>query len=275
MTYRQEIITSRHTTELGFKLTTFWSQMQDLKMPLKTKLVQFFFFFFLHLPISVMEINMILSQKMFWIYSLANHFYGKIIKVKKEINNVIHFYNNAYHCASFLGRPPEEERRHHYHKLQPSTSPTRELVLPGEELLLPLSLPPWQLLWLPGKHTHINSYTHTVVVWVQKSGPATKNKKWPWLCFISPPQALNFHGRLKYLHGQNKMAEDGTMVHPQLALFAIATPLQPPSILEIRSKTLIFQTKHKLDFTPTGIDTRWPHRVTAAIKALFFSVTLI
>ncbi|MCI4393419.1 hypothetical protein PGIGA_G00157240 [Pangasianodon gigas] len=68
--------------------------------------------------------------------------------------------------------------------------------------------------------------------------------------------ALNFHGRLKYLHGQNKMAEDGTMAHPQLALFVIATPLQPPSILEIRSKTLIFQTKHKLDFTPMGIDTR-------------------
>ncbi|KAK3510251.1 hypothetical protein QTP70_032403 [Hemibagrus guttatus] len=68
--------------------------------------------------------------------------------------------------------------------------------------------------------------------------------------------ALNFHGRLKYLHGQNKMAEDGTMEHPQLALFVIATPLQPPSILEIRSKTLLFQTKHKLDFTPMGIDTR-------------------
>lgn len=68
--------------------------------------------------------------------------------------------------------------------------------------------------------------------------------------------ALNFQGRLKYLHGQNKMAEDGTMAHPQLALFVIATPLQPPSILEIRSKTLIFQTKHKLDFTPMGVDTR-------------------
>ncbi|KAI4882197.1 hypothetical protein NFI96_031689, partial [Prochilodus magdalenae] len=68
--------------------------------------------------------------------------------------------------------------------------------------------------------------------------------------------ALNFHGRLKYLHGQNKVAEDGTLAHPQLALFIIATPLQSPSILEIRSKTLLFQTKHKLDFTPMGIDTR-------------------
>ncbi|TRY69768.1 hypothetical protein DNTS_021676, partial [Danionella cerebrum] len=68
--------------------------------------------------------------------------------------------------------------------------------------------------------------------------------------------ALNFHGRLKYLHGQNKLADDGTLVHPQLALFVIATPLQPPSILEIRSKTLLFQTKHKMDFTPIGVDTR-------------------
>ncbi|XP_067116119.1 aryl hydrocarbon receptor 2 [Osmerus mordax] len=68
--------------------------------------------------------------------------------------------------------------------------------------------------------------------------------------------ALNFHGRLKYLQGQTKVSEDGTISHPQLALFVIATPLQPPSILEIRAKTLLFQTKHKLDFSPMGIDTR-------------------
>ncbi|KAK6484893.1 aryl hydrocarbon receptor-like [Huso huso] len=68
--------------------------------------------------------------------------------------------------------------------------------------------------------------------------------------------ALNFQGRLKFLHGQNKVSEDGTLVPSQLALFAIGTPLQPPSILEIRTKTLIFQTKHKLDFTPMGCDTR-------------------
>ncbi|KAM6945377.1 aryl hydrocarbon receptor 2 [Aplochiton taeniatus] len=68
--------------------------------------------------------------------------------------------------------------------------------------------------------------------------------------------ALNFQGRLKYVHGQNKLSEDGTVGHPQLALFTVATPLQTPSILEIRSKTLIFQTKHKLDFTPLGVDTR-------------------
>ncbi|XP_028662792.2 aryl hydrocarbon receptor-like isoform X1 [Erpetoichthys calabaricus] len=64
--------------------------------------------------------------------------------------------------------------------------------------------------------------------------------------------ALNFQGRLKFLHGQNKMSDDGTRIPSQLALFAVATPLQPPSILEIRTKTFIFQTKHKLDFTPMG-----------------------
>ncbi|KAM9820261.1 aryl hydrocarbon receptor-like [Neosynchiropus ocellatus] len=68
--------------------------------------------------------------------------------------------------------------------------------------------------------------------------------------------ALNFCGRLKYVHGQNRRSEDGTLLPPQLAFFSIATPLQPPSILEIRTKTLIFQTKHKLDFRPQGIDTR-------------------
>uniref|UniRef100_A0A1A7WQU1 Aryl hydrocarbon receptor n=2 Tax=Iconisemion striatum TaxID=60296 RepID=A0A1A7WQU1_9TELE len=67
---------------------------------------------------------------------------------------------------------------------------------------------------------------------------------------------LNFRGRLKFLHGQNRVSEDGTLVPPHFALFTIATPLQQPSILEIRTKTLIFQTKHKLDFTPTGIDSR-------------------
>ncbi|XP_036912169.1 aryl hydrocarbon receptor [Sturnira hondurensis] len=68
--------------------------------------------------------------------------------------------------------------------------------------------------------------------------------------------AMNFQGRLKYLHGQNKKAKDGSTLPPQLALFAIATPLQPPSILEIRTKNFIFRTKHKLDFTPTGVDAK-------------------
>ncbi|XP_070707164.1 aryl hydrocarbon receptor-like [Pempheris klunzingeri] len=67
---------------------------------------------------------------------------------------------------------------------------------------------------------------------------------------------LNFNGRLKYLHLEGNTGADGTAAPPQLALFAIATPLQPPSVMEIRTKTLIFQTKHRMDFAPVGIDTR-------------------
>ncbi|XP_054614075.1 aryl hydrocarbon receptor-like isoform X2 [Dunckerocampus dactyliophorus] len=63
--------------------------------------------------------------------------------------------------------------------------------------------------------------------------------------------ALKFSGHLKYLQG--KAGADGS---PRLALFAIATPLQPPSVMEIRTKTLIFQTKHRMDFAPMAIDTR-------------------
>uniref|UniRef100_A0A3Q2X1T1 Aryl hydrocarbon receptor-like n=1 Tax=Haplochromis burtoni TaxID=8153 RepID=A0A3Q2X1T1_HAPBU len=68
--------------------------------------------------------------------------------------------------------------------------------------------------------------------------------------------ALKFQGRLKYLHGQSLLRDNGACHRPQLALFAIAMPVQPPSIVEIRAKMLLFQTKHKLDFTPTGIDSR-------------------
>ncbi|NWY03222.1 AHR protein, partial [Nothoprocta ornata] len=68
--------------------------------------------------------------------------------------------------------------------------------------------------------------------------------------------ALNLQGRLKFLHGQNKRSKDGSPLPPQLALFAISTPLQPPSILEIRTKNTIFRTKHKLDFTPLACDAK-------------------
>ncbi|KFP66920.1 Aryl hydrocarbon receptor, partial [Cariama cristata] len=64
--------------------------------------------------------------------------------------------------------------------------------------------------------------------------------------------ALNFRGRLKFLLRQQKSASDTS----PLALFAIATLLQPLSILELRTKMLVFQTKHKLDFTPMACDSR-------------------
>lgn len=68
--------------------------------------------------------------------------------------------------------------------------------------------------------------------------------------------ALKFQGRLKYLHGQRLMRDNGNASKPQLALFSIAMPVQSPTIVEIRAKMLLFQTKHKLDFTPTGVDSR-------------------
>ncbi|XP_016366035.1 aryl hydrocarbon receptor-like [Sinocyclocheilus rhinocerous] len=68
--------------------------------------------------------------------------------------------------------------------------------------------------------------------------------------------ALNFQGRLKYIHRQDRTTEGKASGLSELALFAIATPVQPPALLEIRTKTLFFQTKHKLDFTPVGVDTR-------------------
>ncbi|XP_072253684.1 aryl hydrocarbon receptor-like [Leuresthes tenuis] len=68
--------------------------------------------------------------------------------------------------------------------------------------------------------------------------------------------ALNIQGRLKFLHGQNQRQDNGGKAPAQLALFAIATPLQPPSILEIRTKNMIFRTKHKLDFTPLACDAK-------------------
>ncbi|XP_044044354.1 aryl hydrocarbon receptor-like [Siniperca chuatsi] len=69
--------------------------------------------------------------------------------------------------------------------------------------------------------------------------------------------ALNVQGRLKFLHGQSRQQCDSEgSTPPQLALFAIATPLQPPAILEIRTRNMIFRTKHKLDFTPMACDAK-------------------
>ncbi|XP_030641797.1 aryl hydrocarbon receptor-like [Chanos chanos] len=68
--------------------------------------------------------------------------------------------------------------------------------------------------------------------------------------------ALNLQGRLKFLHGQSRCWEEAVKAPPKLALFAIASPLLPPSILEIRTKNMIFRTKHKLDFTPMACDAK-------------------
>ncbi|XP_054636582.1 aryl hydrocarbon receptor-like isoform X2 [Dunckerocampus dactyliophorus] len=68
--------------------------------------------------------------------------------------------------------------------------------------------------------------------------------------------ALSIQGRLKFLHGQSHLQYGNERTPLQLALFAIATPLQPPAILEIRTKNMIFRTKHKLDFTPMACDAK-------------------
>ncbi|KAM4669568.1 uncharacterized protein AAGF69_005454 [Amazona ochrocephala] len=64
--------------------------------------------------------------------------------------------------------------------------------------------------------------------------------------------ALHFHGHLKCLLGQQKSPSDRS----PFIFFAIASVLQPFSILELRIETLIFQTKHKLDFTPVACDSQ-------------------
>ncbi|XP_008436659.1 aryl hydrocarbon receptor-like isoform X2 [Poecilia reticulata] len=68
--------------------------------------------------------------------------------------------------------------------------------------------------------------------------------------------ALKFNGRLKYLQGQNLSRDSESCKSVQVALFAIAVPVQSPSIVEIRAKMLLFLTRHKLDFTPSGVDSR-------------------
>nr|XP_057908307.1 aryl hydrocarbon receptor-like [Doryrhamphus excisus]XP_057908308.1 aryl hydrocarbon receptor-like [Doryrhamphus excisus]XP_057908309.1 aryl hydrocarbon receptor-like [Doryrhamphus excisus] len=68
--------------------------------------------------------------------------------------------------------------------------------------------------------------------------------------------ALSIQGRLKFLRGQSHLQHGNERTRFQLALFAIATPLKPPAILEIRTKNMIFRTKHKLDFTPMACDAK-------------------
>lgn len=81
-------------------------------------------------------------------------------------------------------------------------------------------------------------------------------------------QALKFRGRLKYLHGQEGSRDNEARSRPQLALFCVAMPVNPPSIVEIRAKMLLFQSKHELDFTPMAMDSRCP-AFTPPVQNLF------
>lgn len=90
----------------------------------------------------------------------------------------------------------------------------------------------------------------------KKTTANLRNRVQNW-CFLFPFQALNFNGRLKCLSLPANREADGSTAAAQLALFAIATAVEPPSVMEIRAKTFIFQTKHRMDFAPLGADSRW------------------
>ncbi|XP_006816084.1 aryl hydrocarbon receptor-like [Saccoglossus kowalevskii] len=70
--------------------------------------------------------------------------------------------------------------------------------------------------------------------------------------------ALHFTGKLRPLYGQNHRHDDSGVMLPDntMALFTIACPLQPPSIIEIHTRNIIFRSKHKLDFKPLSMDPR-------------------
>ncbi|KAK1162081.1 aryl hydrocarbon receptor-like isoform X2 [Acipenser oxyrinchus oxyrinchus] len=67
---------------------------------------------------------------------------------------------------------------------------------------------------------------------------------------------LHCHGKLKFLNGMNRKSQSVDKAPSQLALFAIAVPVQPPAIMEIRTRSLAFRSKHQLDFSPISIDAK-------------------
>uniref|UniRef100_A0A667WYI3 Aryl hydrocarbon receptor 1b n=1 Tax=Myripristis murdjan TaxID=586833 RepID=A0A667WYI3_9TELE len=128
----------------------------------------------------------------------------------------------------------------------------------------------------PPSHTHTHTHTHrgdelTTSCLVtcdperlppENSSLLERNFVCRFRCLLDSSSgflALNVQGRLRFLLGQRRRRRAGydeSDPPPQLALFAVATPLQPPAILEIRTRNMIFRTKHKLDFTPTACDAK-------------------
>ncbi|XP_071957182.1 uncharacterized protein [Antedon mediterranea] len=68
---------------------------------------------------------------------------------------------------------------------------------------------------------------------------------------------LKFSGKLRPLHGQRVRGKDGIPIDkdpPELALFALACPVEQYSIVEIHIRNTIFRTKHDLSFKPLATD---------------------
>uniref|UniRef100_UPI00398F861A aryl hydrocarbon receptor 1b n=1 Tax=Pristiophorus japonicus TaxID=55135 RepID=UPI00398F861A len=171
---------------------------------------------------------------------------GLIFYVSHTIQDYLGFHQtDVMHQSVFelIHTEDQQEFRRNLHwAMNPPTAPKAEKALPGEKVTLTTVIP-----YIPEQLAPENTSF------------LERNFVCRFRCLLDSSSgflALNFQGRLKFLHGQNKKAEDGASIPSQLALFAVATPLQPPSILEVRTKNMIFRTKHKLDFTPLACDAK-------------------